>query len=135
MHFLLIQGTNDVDEITESTVIQIKQSKNYGSVTVPSTEQFQRLTYTWSNIDVFGEAPQQMSSYSNLSNKIKSCFGTTQRVPTPRKHLLKNMSGIAYPGEMLAVLGSRYGKKTKQQNANRKPQKTILTKMFVYYCC
>lgn len=70
-------------------------------------EPFQRLTYSWTNIDVFGEAPQQRSTYSNLSNKVQSCFGSTQRVPTPRKHLLKNVSGIAYPGEMLAVLGSR----------------------------
>lgn len=91
----------------ESTVIQIRQPKNYGSVNVPN-ELFQRLTYTWSNIDVFGEAPQQISTYTHISTKLKSCFSSNgHHVPTPRKHLLKNVSGIAYPGEMLAVLGSR----------------------------
>lgn len=96
-----------MDRPSESTVIQIKQPKNYGSLTVPS-EPFQSLTYTWTNIDVFGEAPNHVSTYSTLSNRVKSCFAKDhQRVPTPRKHLLKNVSGVAYAGEMLAVLGSR----------------------------
>lgn len=90
----------------ESSIIQIKQPKSYGSLT--HTEPFQKLTYSWSNIDVFGEAPQQNSVISNIKYKVKSCFGHEHKVPTPRKHLIKNVAGIAHCGEMLAVLGSRY---------------------------
>lgn len=103
----LFQSNNNNRQLSpESSIIQIKQPKSYGSLT--HAEPFQKLTYSWSNIDVFGEAPQQTSVISNIKYKVKSCFGHEHKVPTPRKHLLKNVAGIAHCGEMLAVLGSRY---------------------------
>lgn len=77
----------------------------------------QKLIYTWNNIDVFGEAPQSSPGSYGISNKFRQCFGQNQKVPIPRKQLLKSVSGIAYPGELLAVLGSSGAGKTTLLNA------------------
>lgn len=45
-------------------------------------------------------------------SKMKSCVSREPHVPRPRKHLLKNVSGIAYSGELLAVMGSSGAGKT-----------------------
>lgn len=74
----------------------------------------QKLIYTWNNLDVFGEAPQASTGFSD---KFTRCFGHNQKVPVPRKQLLKSVSGIAYPGELLAVLGSSGAGKTTLLNA------------------
>lgn len=105
-----------------TTFVQIKQPKSYGSVTVRPEIPPQRLTYTWKNIDVFGQtqkhrqpaddelgAPSQSPS---VMNRMKSCLSRKSHIPRPRKHLLKNVAGIAYPGELLAVMGSSGAGKT-----------------------
>lgn len=102
-----IQSGEDNGSNTASSLIQIIRPKSYGSV-VTSEVPFQKLIYTWTNIDVFGEAPQQTSAFSAIKSKVKLCFGKDHKVPTPRKHLLKNVAGIAQSGELLAVLGSRW---------------------------
>lgn len=40
-----------------------------------------------------------------------------KKVPTPRKHLIKNVCGIANSGEILAVMGSSGAGKTTLLNA------------------
>lgn len=103
--------------------MQIKQPKSYGSVTIRPETVPQRLTYTWKNIDVFGQtqkhrlptADDELSTASQaptLLSKMKSCVSREPHVPRPRKHLLKNVSGIAYSGELLAVMGSSGAGKT-----------------------
>ncbi|XP_037032823.1 protein white [Bradysia coprophila] len=82
--------------------------RQYGSC----TELKQRITYTWKNIDVFGEMPTQTSVFRNALNKMKVCVGLRDKAPTPRKHLIKNISGIANSGEILAVMGSSGAGKT-----------------------
>lgn len=79
----------------------------------------QRLTYTWTNIDVFGEAPTSSESFrSTCVNRVRNCFrGNGHKIPVPRKHLLKNVMGIAQSGELLAVLGSSGAGKTTLLNA------------------
>lgn len=112
--------------------VEIKQPKTYGSlISEKFVDSRQQLTYTWKNVDVFGDAQKssarkaassRSSSFSedlsdsfppqSLLDRVKSCLHREYHVPRPRKHLLKNVSGVAYPGELLAVMGSSGAGKT-----------------------
>lgn len=99
----------------ETNRISLTQSKSYGTLSLPSTNP--KLTYTWSNLDVFGESPQNISVLSKIKTRLKDCCTGAKKIPVPRKHLLQNISGIAYPGELLAVMGSSGAGKTTLLNA------------------
>lgn len=115
-------SNTDLSGSAGTTFVQIKQPKTYGSVTVRPEIVPQRLTYTWKNIDVFGQTQKhrqatddEMSTASqspSLLSKMRSCLSREPHIPRPRKHLLKNVSGIAYSGELLAVMGSSGAGKT-----------------------
>lgn len=126
VHFQSESGTN---LSSEDALIKFTQPKSYGSFISRSKENItnerQQLTYTWHNIDVFGETTSKATMSSSLgedpfesipsptlAQRIKSRLRGDAHVPRPRKHLLKNVSGIAYPGELLAVMGSSGAGKT-----------------------
>lgn len=109
--------------ITETDSINTKTPSSYGTLNFNVTKE--KLSYTWSNIDVFGEVQRdQVASETGVLypsafvSKIKSCFSRDyQHIPRPRKQLLKNVSGVAYPGEILAVMGSSGAGKTTLLNS------------------
>lgn len=130
--FYLIFLSFQTKSSRNSVHVEIKQPKSYGSLLAKkSFDIHQPLTYTWKNVDVFGEAQKssvykssssESSSFSedlsdsippqSLLSRVKTCLHYESHIPRPRKHLLKNVSGIAYAGELLAVMGSSGAGKT-----------------------
>ncbi|XP_016942494.1 protein white [Drosophila suzukii] len=102
------------------------QAKNYGTLRPPSPpedsgsgsgQQAENLTYAWHNLDIFGAVNQPGSGWRQLVNRTRGLFCNERHIPAPRKHLLKNVCGVAYPGELLAVMGSSGAGKTTLLNA------------------
>nr|AWC67559.1 white [Drosophila melanogaster] len=102
------------------------QAKNYGTLRPPSPPEdsgsgsgqlAENLTYAWHNMDIFGAVNQPGSGWRQLVNRTRGLFCNERHIPAPRKHLLKNVCGVAYPGELLAVMGSSGAGKTTLLNA------------------
>ncbi|KRK06073.1 protein white isoform X2 [Drosophila yakuba] len=102
------------------------QAKNYGTLRPPtppedsgsaSGQMAENLTYAWHNMDIFGAVNQPGSGWRQLVNRTRGLFCNERHIPAPRKHLLKNVCGVAYPGELLAVMGSSGAGKTTLLNA------------------
>ncbi|KAH8303247.1 protein white [Drosophila kikkawai] len=104
------------------------QAKNYGTLRPPSPpdgpgsgstngQLAENLTYAWHNLDIFGAVNQPGSGWRQLVNRTRGLFCNERHIPAPRKHLLKNVCGVAYPGELLAVMGSSGAGKTTLLNA------------------
>nr|ADG04715.1 truncated white protein [Drosophila melanogaster] len=68
-------------------------------------------------MDIFGAVNQPGSGWRQLVNRTRGLFCNERHIPAPRKHLLKNVCGVAYPGELLAVMGSSGAGKTTLLNA------------------
>lgn len=71
----------------ETPTIVLRSKKGYGSTI---STQSNKLNYTWTGIDVFGETPPQGSYMKTITNRLKCCIHGNQTNPIPRKHLLKN---------------------------------------------
>ncbi|XP_017064257.1 protein white [Drosophila eugracilis] len=102
------------------------QTKNYGTLRPPTPPENsgsgsgqlpENLTYAWHNLDIFGAVNQPGSGWRQLVNRTRGLFCNERHIPAPRKHLLKNVCGVAYPGELLAVMGSSGAGKTTLLNA------------------
>nr|BDX53024.1 White [Dorcus rectus] len=100
------------DEDLEQTIVS---GVSYGSITksigkiVPYDE---RIVYSWSDVNVF--VTERNRSKWKFFNYLQR---SQQLIPLARKHILKDVHGIAYPGELLAILGSSGAGKTTLLNA------------------
>ncbi|XP_055690663.1 protein white isoform X2 [Lutzomyia longipalpis] len=97
-------------DLTETT----NHRESYGTVKIGIQQpvETRNLIYTWDNLDVFGEVASQPSN-GGLCTRMRQCFSGKNRTPMrTRKHLLKNVSGYARSGELLAILGSSGAGKT-----------------------
>ncbi|KAK9736641.1 ABC transporter [Popillia japonica] len=96
-----------------STVSDEGSLPNYGSTEYPpaALPHNERIIYSWSSMNVFAteRSRSKYKFFSLCSRKDNSLL--------PRKHILKNVHGIAYPGELLAILGSSGAGKTTLLNA------------------
>ncbi|KAL1138055.1 hypothetical protein AAG570_009750 [Ranatra chinensis] len=70
----------------------------------------ENITLTWNDVNVFAAGETRRT---RAMNAIKGFFRTSSRRGVrPRKHILKNVSGAAYPGELMALMGSSGAGKT-----------------------
>lgn len=99
------QGSSE-DNSDKSALIG-GSSKSYGTEGLNIAVSFEdRLNYCWREIDVYGEQPKEGTYWSRISKKFSNCFNGNGKEYVTRKHLLKNVTGVAHSGELLAVLGA-----------------------------
>ncbi|CAA9998301.1 unnamed protein product [Nesidiocoris tenuis] len=71
----------------------------------------ERITYTWRDIDVYAEDKVGFTGY------VKRLLCPSRAYYTPPKHILKEVTGVAKPGELLALMGASGAGKTTLLNA------------------
>ncbi|KAM0733916.1 Protein white [Formica fusca] len=67
-----------------------------------------RITYTWSDVNVY---------YSTKTDRIWDQLMFRPRKSIAQKHILKDVCGVAYPGELLVIMGASGAGKTTLLNA------------------
>ncbi|XP_044261652.1 protein white isoform X2 [Tribolium madens] len=100
---------NSGDSTNSATSIDLSTFRvpTYGTTTHPTSKLVppdERITYSWSEINAFANVSPSKTKFLNFIKRRDS--------PVQKKHILKNVFGVAYPGELLAILGSSGAGKT-----------------------
>lgn len=118
LSLIMLNWQGSSDDYSDKSALIGGSTKSYGTDQLESAIAIEdRLTYTWKEIDVYGEQPQEGSVWSRIGKKFQNCFTGGGKEFVLRKHLLKNVTGVAHSGELLAVLGASGAGKTTLLNA------------------
>ncbi|KAM3961766.1 LOW QUALITY PROTEIN: eye pigment precursor family transporter white [Aphomia sociella] len=94
-------GNTPPDTPTSVGEITVTMSRNYGAIGGA-----EKVTYTWADVNAFASQTRSRRRFWNFWKT--SSNGMFQQ----RKQLLKSVNGAAYPGELLAIMGSSGAGKT-----------------------
>lgn len=93
----------DDEQIKYGSLKENGDAKNGVVISIEDT-----CTYIWKDIDVYGKRPT-----GGCMSKLRNCCRRNKTTNEPvQKQILKNVSGLAKGGEILAILGSSGAGKT-----------------------
>jgi len=104
---------SDIDSRPDRDRFTDYQSLKNSNGSVKNKKVNQSITYTWTNINVRTKNGQSRGFYDTLT----SFYPSSLRNKSQKKELLKNVSGMARPGELLALMGSSGAGKTTLMNS------------------
>lgn len=115
---IYLQGSDDFSDKSALIPSSSGSGKSYGTDNIETVIPIEdRIVYSWKEIDVYGEQKVQASFWKRMKKRFCCCCTTNGKEFVTRKHLLKNISGVAYSGELLAVLGASGAGKTTLMNS------------------
>ncbi|KAH0946841.1 hypothetical protein HN011_008567 [Eciton burchellii] len=113
------------DEINASYNRSLETSFNLTSISsAPTSSNFNneinnnRITYTWSDVNVY---------IKEKADRIRDRLMFRTRKSIVQKHILKDVCGVAYPGELLVIMGASGAGKTTLLNALTFRSRGVLT--------
>ncbi|KAL7640654.1 UNVERIFIED_CONTAM: hypothetical protein RMT77_008929 [Armadillidium vulgare] len=86
-----------------------KAKENSDTSIVTPNGDCKQLTYSWHNINVY--STPHVNIGKGLSGTVNRMLGKKSQ-PRSQRHILKNVSGICRPGELLAIMGASGAGKT-----------------------
>ncbi|XP_014230795.1 protein white [Trichogramma pretiosum] len=92
-------GAEDNSQFDSSSKTSKKKSSDFHNYESKKIS----MTYSWSNINVYHVLPDKSLWRPFIKRQLKN---------SNKKHLLRDVSGIAYPGELLVIMGSSGAGKT-----------------------
>ncbi|KAK0160941.1 hypothetical protein PV328_008291 [Microctonus aethiopoides] len=107
-HGIKINDQVDLGELNIDADLQMEPVISSGSEIQPTIiDSRDRITYTWSDVNVYHTSSNNRSWDHFFLNKKQ----------VEQRHILKDVSGVAYPGELLIIMGSSGAGKTTLLNA------------------